>query len=115
LINVREHPSPGHPGGAPLLQFGEHLTVPDSLVAGLRAGYGIAVPVGAVAVMIVGLAARTSLRVGAAAALGVATADGLYALATVAAGVALARLVEPVPGGRGVTGANGKQRPPDGR
>ena len=48
----------------------------EALVAGLLAGYGVAVPVGAIAVLIVGLTARTSLRVGAAAALGVATADG---------------------------------------
>ena len=55
-----------------------------ALVAGLLAGYGVAVPVGAVAVLVVGLTARTSLRVGAAAALGVATADGVYAPAAVA-------------------------------
>ena len=68
----------------------------DSLVAGLLAGYGVAVPVGAIAAVIVSLTARTSLRVGAAAALGVATADGAYALAAVLGGAALARLIEPV-------------------
>ncbi|MGW0854418.1 LysE family transporter [Streptomyces sp. NPDC002690] len=67
-----------------------------ALVAGLLAGYGIAVPVGAVAAYLVALTARTSLRVGAGAALGVATADGLYALVAVAGGSALAPLVEPV-------------------
>ncbi|MGW1465629.1 LysE/ArgO family amino acid transporter [Streptomyces sp. NPDC002308] len=67
-----------------------------ALVAGLLAGYGIAVPVGAVATYLVALTARTSLRVGAGAALGVATADGLYALVATAGGSALAPLVEPV-------------------
>lgn len=67
-----------------------------ALVAGLLAGYGVAVPVGAIAALIVGLTARTSLRVGAAAALGVATADGLYATAAVLGGAALARLIEPI-------------------
>jgi arginine exporter protein ArgO len=50
------------------------------LVAGLLAGYGIAMPVGAVAAYLVALTARTSLRTGMVAALGVATADGVYAL-----------------------------------
>jgi arginine exporter protein ArgO len=68
----------------------------DALVAGLLAGYGIAMPVGAVAVLVVSLTARTSLRVGAGAALGVATADGLYALAAVLGGAALARLIAPI-------------------
>jgi threonine/homoserine/homoserine lactone efflux protein len=63
--------------------------------AGLLAGYGVAIPVGAIAALLVSLTARTSWRVGAAAALGVATADGLYALAAVLGGTALARLIEP--------------------
>ncbi|HYN97810.1 MAG TPA: LysE family transporter, partial [Pilimelia sp.] len=67
-----------------------------ALVAGLLAGYGVAVPVGAIAVLVMGLTARTSFRVGAAAALGVATADGVYALAAVLGGAALAGLIEPV-------------------
>ncbi len=68
----------------------------EALVAGLLAGYGVAVPVGAIAALIISLTARTSLRVGAAAAMGVATADGLYALAAVIGGAALARLIEPI-------------------
>ncbi|MEU2562063.1 LysE family transporter [Streptomyces longispororuber] len=68
------------------------------LVAGLAAGYGIAVPVGAVATYLVALTARTSLRVGASAALGVATADGLYALVATVAGAATARVVTPAVG-----------------
>jgi arginine exporter protein ArgO len=66
------------------------------LVAGMLAGYGVAVPVGAIAALIISLTARTSLRVGAAAATGVATADGIYAVATVLGGAALARLIVPI-------------------
>jgi threonine/homoserine/homoserine lactone efflux protein len=72
--------------------------VSAALVAGLLAGYGIAVPVGAIAVIIVGLTARAGLRTGAAAALGVATADGLYAIVAVLGGSALAGLIAPVAG-----------------
>ena len=68
----------------------------EALWAGLVAGYGIAVPVGAIAPLLVGLSARLGLRVGAAAALGVATADGVYALLAVVGGVALAEAIEPV-------------------
>ncbi|MFF5954961.1 LysE family transporter [Streptomyces luteogriseus] len=69
-----------------------------ALVAGLLAGYGIAVPVGAVGTYLVSLTARTSLRTGACAALGVATADGLYALAATLGGTALASALRPVLG-----------------
>jgi arginine exporter protein ArgO len=65
-------------------------------LAGVAAGYGIAVPVGAIGVLIAGLSARTSLKVGAAAGLGAATADGIYALVAVAGGAAVADLVAPV-------------------
>ncbi|MCK2241549.1 MULTISPECIES: LysE/ArgO family amino acid transporter [unclassified Crossiella] len=68
----------------------------EALVAGLLAGYGIAMPVGAVATYLVALSARTSLRIGAAAALGVAAADGLYALLAVLGGAALTDLLRPV-------------------
>ena len=67
-------------------------------MAGVAAGYGIAVPVGAIGVLIAGLSARTSLRVGAAAGMGAATADGLYALIAVVGGAAVARLIAPVAG-----------------
>ncbi|MFC7846526.1 LysE family transporter [Streptomyces sp. NPDC057382] len=69
-----------------------------ALVAGLLAGYGIAVPVGAVAAYLVSLTARTTLRTGVCAALGVATADGLYALAATLGGTALASALRPVLG-----------------
>lgn len=65
-------------------------------LAGVVAGYGVAVPVGAIGVLVAGLSARTSLRVGAAAGLGAATADGIYALVAVLGGAALAGLVAPV-------------------
>jgi len=67
-----------------------------ALVAGLLAGYGIAMPVGAVAAYLVALTARTSLRTGVFAALGVATADGVYALIAVCGGAALASALRPV-------------------
>jgi arginine exporter protein ArgO len=67
-----------------------------ALVAGLLAGYGIAMPVGAVATYLVSLTARTSLKTGAYAALGVATADGLYALIATLGGSAIAPLIEPI-------------------
>ena len=68
----------------------------EALIAGLLAGYGVAIPVGAIAILIAGLAARTSLWVGAAAALGVATADGTYALVAVLGGAAIAGFIEPI-------------------
>jgi threonine/homoserine/homoserine lactone efflux protein len=67
----------------------------SALVAGVIAGYGVAVPVGAVGVLIAGLSARVSLRVGAAAGMGAATADGLYATAAVLGGAALAETIAP--------------------
>jgi threonine/homoserine/homoserine lactone efflux protein len=67
--------------------------VSEALIAGLVAGYGIAVPVGAIAPLLISLTARTSLRVGASAAFGVAAADGVYAAVAVVGGTAVARLV----------------------
>lgn len=69
-----------------------------ALVAGLLAGFGIAVPVGAVGAYLVSLTARTSLRTGSCAALGVATADGVYALLATLGGAALAASLRPVLG-----------------
>ncbi|MFC7303657.1 LysE family transporter [Streptomyces monticola] len=70
----------------------------EAMVAGLWAGYGLAVPVGAVAVLMVNMTARTSFRVGLAAALGAAAADALYAVAAVLGGAALAGAVRPFAG-----------------
>ena len=69
-----------------------------ALLAGLLAGYGIAMPVGAVATYLVSLTARTSARVGGAGALGVASADGIYALIAVIGGAALTGLISTVAG-----------------
>ncbi|MFE0640924.1 LysE family transporter [Streptomyces sp. NPDC058877] len=65
-------------------------------VAGLLAGYGIAIPVGAVGAHLVAVAARSPWRTGAGAALGIAAADGLYALLAVLGGAALVPLLAPV-------------------
>jgi arginine exporter protein ArgO len=70
--------------------------VSTPFLAGVVAGYGVAMPVGAIGVLIAGLTARTSLRVGAAAGLGAATADGIYALIAVAGGAAVAGLIAPI-------------------
>ena len=70
----------------------------DTVLAGLVAGYGVAIPVGAIGALLVSLTARTSMRIGAAAALGVATADLLYAVAAVLGGAALARVIAPFTG-----------------
>jgi arginine exporter protein ArgO len=69
-----------------------------ALVAGLLAGYGVAMPVGPVGTYLVALTARSSLRIGAFAALGVASADGVYAAVAAGAGSALAPLLVPVVG-----------------
>ncbi|WP_042378175.1 LysE/ArgO family amino acid transporter [Streptacidiphilus melanogenes] len=70
----------------------------SAVLAGLVAGYGIAMPVGAVGALLVALTARTSWRVGAGAALGVATADGVYACIATLGGAALAPAIRPVAG-----------------
>jgi arginine exporter protein ArgO len=66
------------------------------LVAGLLAGYGVAMPVGPVGTYLVALTARTSWRIGAFAALGVASADGIYAAVAAGAGSVLAPLLVPI-------------------
>jgi arginine exporter protein ArgO len=69
--------------------------VSEALVAGLLAGYGIAIPVGAIAALIVSLTARTSLSVGIGAGLGAASADGIFAVIAVVGGAALAGVIDP--------------------
>lgn len=61
-----------------------------AVLAGLLAGWAIAVPVGAVSVMIVLLGARHGWRTGCAGGLGAAVVDGAYATVAVVAGAALA-------------------------
>jgi arginine exporter protein ArgO len=67
-----------------------------AILAGLVAGYGIAIQVGAMSVLLVGFAARSRLAVAAAAGLGIGIADGLYATVSVLGGSAAAALVRPV-------------------
>jgi arginine exporter protein ArgO len=62
----------------------------SALVAGIIAGYGIAIPVGAVAVLIVETGIRSGFRVAVAAGAGAASADGIYAAVAAIFGVALA-------------------------
>jgi len=66
-----------------------------ALVAGLLAGYGIAIPIGAVGAYLVQLSARSPWRTGVAAALGIATTDGGFALVAVLGGAAVAGLLAP--------------------
>ncbi len=68
----------------------------SSLLAGIAAGFGIAIPVGAISVLIVETGVQRGLRVALAAGAGAATADGLYAFLAALGGVAIAGLVEPV-------------------
>jgi arginine exporter protein ArgO len=67
-----------------------------AFLAGIIAGYGVAIPVGAIAVLIVDAGLRRGLRVALAAGAGAATADGVYALVAAVAGAAVARLIGPV-------------------
>lgn len=68
------------------------------VVAGLLAGFGVAMPVGPVGTYLVALTARSSLRIGVFAALGVASADGVYAAVAAGAGTVLAPLLVPIVG-----------------
>jgi arginine exporter protein ArgO len=67
-----------------------------ALGAGLVAGLGVAMPLGAIGALLVGMPARAGHRVSVCAALGVATTDGLYAAVAVAGGAALAAAVHRV-------------------
>jgi len=68
------------------------------LLAGLLAGYAVALPLGAVGSYLITLTARSSLRIGAAAALGVAVMDGVYALLAVLGGAAVSSALAPLAG-----------------
>ena len=67
----------------------------EPLVAGLLAGWGVAIPLGAIGVMVVDVGMRAGLRPAAAAAAGVASADFLYAALAATAGAAAAGALEP--------------------
>jgi arginine exporter protein ArgO len=66
-----------------------------ALLAGLAAGYGIAIPVGAVSVLIVETGIRSGFRAAAAAGAGAASADGIYAAIAAIFGAALAGVLTP--------------------
>ncbi|GAA2183192.1 LysE family transporter [Brooklawnia cerclae] len=68
----------------------------EAAIAGLIAGYAIAIPVGAIATLIIVAAAQHGWRVGVAAGLGAATADGLYAAVAITVGASLSPLIEAV-------------------
>lgn len=68
----------------------------DALVAGVLAGYAIAIPVGAIAALLITLGAQHGARVAAGGALGAATVDGLYATVAVTAGAVIAPLIATV-------------------
>lgn len=65
-----------------------------AVVAGLLAGWAVAVPVGAVGAHLVALSASAPWRTAVAAALGVAVADGAYALLAAVGGAAVAPLAQ---------------------
>ena len=66
----------------------------EAFLAGVLAGYGIAIPVGAHAVLIVQVGMKRGFRCGLSAGAGAPTADGVYAAAAVIGGAALAGIVE---------------------
>ncbi|MDQ1744661.1 MAG: hypothetical protein QOE23_3000 [Pseudonocardiales bacterium] len=69
-----------------------------AVLAGLVAGYSIALPVGPMSTYLIALAARSPVRVGSAAALGIATVDGGYALAATLGGTAAGQAIRPALG-----------------
>jgi threonine/homoserine/homoserine lactone efflux protein len=68
--------------------------ITEPLIAGLLAGWGVAIPLGAIGVMVVDVGMRAGLRPAAAAAAGVASADFLYAALAATAGAAIAGVLE---------------------
>ena len=66
-----------------------------ALLAGVVAGYGIAIPVGAIGILIVETGLRRGFRLAAAAGGGTATADGVYAAIAALFGAALASVLAP--------------------
>lgn len=68
----------------------------DAVVAGVLAGYAIAIPVGAIAALLITLGAQHGARIAAGGAFGAATVDGLYATVAVTAGAVIAPLIAQV-------------------
>ncbi|MFI5255228.1 MAG: LysE family transporter [Candidatus Limnocylindrales bacterium] len=67
----------------------------DAFIAGIFAGLGVAIPVGAISVLIIDTALSHGFRVGWAAGAGAATVDGFYAAVAALFGTAVAALVAP--------------------
>jgi threonine/homoserine/homoserine lactone efflux protein len=67
----------------------------DAFIAGVFAGLGVAIPVGAIAVLIIDAAVNHGVRVGWAAGAGAATADGVYAGIAAVFGTAVAAALQP--------------------
>ncbi|MCU0504173.1 MAG: LysE family transporter [Chloroflexi bacterium] len=67
-----------------------------AFIAGVVAGYGIAIPVGAIAVLIIDAGLRHGFRTAVAAGAGAAGADVLYATVAAIFGAALAQVLEPI-------------------
>ena len=67
----------------------------DVIIAGLVAGLGVAIPVGAIAVLIIETTVRHGFRVGWAGGAGAATIDGGYALLAAFFGTAIAAVLAP--------------------
>ncbi|OYX52809.1 MAG: hypothetical protein B7Y93_08755 [Micrococcales bacterium 32-70-13] len=68
----------------------------DALLAGVIAGYAIAIPVGAIAALLITLGAQHGARIAAGGAFGAATVDGVYATIAVTAGAVIAPLIAQV-------------------
>jgi threonine/homoserine/homoserine lactone efflux protein len=68
----------------------------EAALAGVVAGYAIAIPVGAIAVLIIHTGIRDGFGHGLAAAAGAATADGIYAILASLAGLGVAALIGPL-------------------
>lgn len=66
------------------------------MLAGVAAGYAIAIPVGAIAAYLITLGASHGFRVGAAGGLGAASVDGIYATVAVTLGALVVPLVAPI-------------------
>jgi threonine/homoserine/homoserine lactone efflux protein len=69
-------------------------TVTGALVAGIAAGFAVAVPLGAIGVLVVDHGLRHGLRVGIAAGAGVAAVDGIYAVCAALGGASAAGWLE---------------------
>lgn len=68
-------------------------TLGEAALAGILAGYAIAIPVGAIAALLITLGAQHGARTAAGGAFGAATVDGVYATIAVVAGAAVAPII----------------------